>query len=61
MVLILVRLVDKIAPKVESVAGRVAQVAGVVGKVASAALPFTAEIPIVGEVVGTLSSAIKLD
>ena len=54
-----VRLVDKIAPKVESVAGRVAQVAGVVGKVASAALPFTAEIPIVGEVVGAVAAGAK--
>ena len=54
-----VRLVDKVAPKVESIAGRVAQVAGVVGKVASAALPFTAEIPVVGEVVGVVAAGAK--
>ena len=36
-----VRLVDKVAPKVEAIAGKVANVAAVVGKVASAALPFT--------------------
>jgi|TARA_R110002073_G_scaffold88544_2_gene210127 hypothetical protein len=55
-----VRLVDKVAPKVEAIASKVAMGAGIVGKVASAALPFTAEIPIVGEVVGGIAAGARV-
>ena len=51
--------VQPIAHKVASVAGQVGKVAGVVSKVATAALPFTAEIPIVGEVVGGVAAGSK--
>ena len=54
-----VRLVDKVAPKVEAIASKVATGAALVGKVASAALPFTAEIPIIGEVVGGVAVGAK--
>ena len=33
---------------------------GIVGRVASAALPFTAKIPIVGEVVGGIAAGAKV-
>ena len=55
-----VRLVDKVAPKVEAIASKVAMGASIVGKVASAALPFTAEIPIVGEVVGGIAAGARV-
>ena len=55
-----VRLVDKVAPKVEAIASKVAMGAGIVGKVASAALPFTAEIPILGEVVGGIAAGARV-
>ena len=55
-----VRLIDKVAPKVEAIASKVAMGAGIVGKVASAALPFTAEIPVVGEVVGGIAAGAKV-
>lgn len=48
------------ADKVASVADKVASVAGVVGKVASAAVPFTAEIPGVGEVVAAAAAGGKV-
>ena len=51
--------VHNIASKVADVSGKVAKVAGVVSKVATAALPFTAEIPIVGEVVGGVAAGSK--
>jgi len=51
--------VHRIAHKVADVSGKVAKVAGVVSKVATAALPFTAEIPIVGEVVGGVAAGSK--
>ena len=47
------------ADQVADVASKVGNVAGVVGKVASAALPFTAEIPGVGEVVAGAAAAGK--
>lgn len=48
--------VHRMAHKVADVSGKVAKVAGAVSKVATAALPFTAEIPIVGEVVGGVAA-----
>ena len=51
--------VHRLASKVADVSGKVAKVAGVVSKVATAALPFTAEIPIVGEVVGGVAAGSK--
>jgi|TARA_R110001583_G_scaffold74274_1_gene205806 hypothetical protein len=51
--------IHRIASKVSDVAGQVGKVAGVVGKVASAALPFTAEIPLVGEAVGGVALGAK--
>ena len=47
------------AGQIEKVAKTVGDVAGVVGNVASAALPFTAAIPGVGEVVGGLAAGGK--
>lgn len=44
--------IKKVADTVGDVAGKVGNVAKVVAKGAESALPFTAEIPIVGEVVG---------
>eukprot|EP01050_Picozoa_sp_SAG11_P052606 SAG11_NODE_30570_length_299_cov_3.195000_1_plen_90_part_10 len=44
-----IRLMDHVAPAVERAANKVSQVAGAVGTAASMAIPFTAEIPIVGE------------
>ena len=40
------------AGDIKDIAGKVEKVAGVVGRAATSALPFTAEIPIIGEVVG---------
>ena len=54
------KFVAKNADAVSNIADRVSQVAGVVGKVASAALPFTAEIPIVGEIVGAAAAGGKV-
>jgi len=51
--------VQPIAHKVADISGKVAKVAGVVSKVATAALPFTAEIPIVGELVGGVAAGSK--
>lgn len=48
------------ADQVANVADKVANVAGVVGKVASAAVPFTAEIPGVGEVVAGAAAGGKV-
>ena len=48
-----------IAHTVGDVAGKVGKVAGVVSKVAGGALPFTAEIPILGEVVGGVAGLSK--
>ena len=47
------------AGQIEKIAKTVGDVAGVVGNVASAALPFTASIPGVGEVVGGLAAGGK--
>lgn len=46
-----IRLMDKVAPVVDKVAGKVSSAAGFVGNLAGASLPFTAEIPVVGEAV----------
>jgi hypothetical protein len=54
-----VRLVDRVAPKVEKVANTIGRGAAVVGKIATAAIPFTAEIPVVGEVVGAVAAGAK--
>ena len=51
--------VARIAQKVGDVAGKVEKVASVVNKVATAALPFTAEIPVVGEVVAGTAAISK--
>ena len=51
--------VHRIAHKVADVSGKVAKVAGVVSKAATAALPFTAEIPVVGEVVRGVAAGSK--
>tara|TARA_R100000963_G_scaffold33325_1_gene25595 strand:+ start:1046 stop:1519 length:474 start_codon:yes stop_codon:yes gene_type:complete len=48
------------ADPIKRVADSVASVAGTIGDVASAALPFTAEIPIVGEVVAGAAAGGKL-
>ena len=48
------------ADPIKKAADSVASVAGVVGDVAAAALPFTAEIPIVGEVVAGAAAGGKL-
>lgn len=47
------------AGDIKNVAGKVEKIAGVVGKAATSALPFTAEIPIVGEVVGGVAGLAK--
>ena len=39
------------AGEIADIAGKVDKVAGIVGKAATSALPWTAEIPIVGEIV----------
>ena len=44
--------ITNVADKVGDIAGKVGDVASIVAKGAESALPFTAEIPIVGEVVG---------
>lgn len=54
------KFVDKHAEQIADVAHKVGEVAGTVGNVAAAALPFTAEIPIVGEVVAGLAAGGKL-
>ena len=54
------KFVSKHADQVANVSDTSGKVAGVVGKVASAALPFTAEIPVVGEVVGGLAAGGKV-
>ena len=51
--------VHRIASKVADVSGKIGKVAGVVGKVASTALPFTAEIPVVGEAVAGVAGGAK--
>ena len=48
------------AGQVSKIAGKVGRAGGLVSKVATAALPFTAEIPIVGEVVAGAGAAGKL-
>ena len=48
------------ADPVKKAADTVASVAGTIGDVATAALPFTAEIPIVGEVVAGAAAGGKL-
>lgn len=50
------KFVHQVAPKIESVATTIADDAGIVGDIAEAALPFTAEIPILGEVVGAVAA-----
>ena len=55
-----VRLTDKVAPVVERVASQVARGAAVVGKVAGAAIPFTQEIPVVGEMVDAVAAGAKM-
>ena len=54
-----VRLADHVAPVVERVAHKAKQVAGAVGTAASMAIPFTAEIPIVGEAVAGVAAGAK--
>lgn len=54
------KFVAEHADKVADVAGSVSKVAGMVGKVASAALPFTAEIPVLGEVVAGAAAGGKI-
>tara|TARA_R110000824_G_scaffold85588_1_gene212601 strand:+ start:539 stop:901 length:363 start_codon:yes stop_codon:yes gene_type:complete len=54
------KFVAKHADAVSNIADKVSKVAGVVGKVASAALPFTAEIPILGEIVGAAAAGGKV-
>ena len=49
------KFIHKVAPKIESIADD----AGIVGDIAEAALPFTAEIPILGEVVGAVAAGGK--
>tara|TARA_R110000751_G_scaffold12691_1_gene43512 strand:+ start:3319 stop:3723 length:405 start_codon:yes stop_codon:yes gene_type:complete len=44
--------IKSVADKVGDIAGKVGKVSSVIAKGAETALPFTAEIPIVGEVVG---------
>ena len=51
-----IRLMDHVAPAVERAANKVSQVAGAVGTAASMAIPFTAEIPIVGEAVAGVAA-----
>ena len=53
------KFVAKHADVVADAASKVGKVAGVVGKVASAAIPFTAEIPVVGEVVAGVAAGAK--
>lgn len=54
------KFVSKHADQVSKVANVVGKVAGVVGKAASAALPFTAEIPVVGEIVAGAAAGGKV-
>jgi len=51
------KFVHKVAPVIKDVAGIISKDAGMVGSVAEAALPFTAEIPGVGEVVAGIAGA----
>ena len=53
------KFIHKVAPKIESVAQTIADDAGIVGDIAEAALPFTAEIPILGEVVGAVAAGVE--
>tara|TARA_R100000808_G_C2107389_1_gene122566 strand:+ start:279 stop:626 length:348 start_codon:yes stop_codon:yes gene_type:complete len=48
------------AEQIADIAGKVDKVAGVVGKAATAAIPWTAEIPIVGEIVAGTAGAAKV-
>ena len=54
-----VRLVDHVAPQVEGLAGKVATGAGVVGRMAGIGALATAEVPVVGEVLGGISAGAK--
>jgi hypothetical protein len=54
-----IRLMDHVAPVVEKAADKVSKVAGAVGSAAAMATPFTAEIPIVGEVVAGVAAGAK--
>ena len=48
------------AGEIADIAGKVDKVAGIVGKAATSALPWTAEIPIVGEIVAGTAGAAKV-
>lgn len=50
------KFIHKVAPKIKSVADEISKDAGMVGKAAASAIPFTAEIPIVGEVVAGVAA-----
>lgn len=50
------KFIHKVAPVIKDVASTISKDAGIVGGVAEAALPFTAEIPLLGEVVGGLAA-----
>jgi len=54
-----IRLMDHVAPVVEKAANRVSKVAGAIGSAAAMAVPFTAEIPIVGEAVAGVAAGAK--
>lgn len=48
------------AEQIADIAGKVDKVAGIVGKAATSAIPWTAEIPIVGEIVAGTAGAAKV-
>lgn len=48
------------AEQIADIAGKVDKVAGVVGKAATSAIPWTAEIPIIGEIVAGTAGAAKV-
>lgn len=48
------------AEKIGDIAGKVEKVAGIVGKAATSAIPWTAEIPIIGEIVAGTAGAAKV-
>ena len=54
-----IRLMDHVAPVVEKAADKIGKVAGAVGSAASMAIPFTGEIPVVGEVVAGVAAGAK--
>lgn len=50
------KFVHKVAPVIKDVASTISKDAGMVGSVAETALPFVAEVPVIGEVAGAVAA-----